>query len=224
MKKQSIIGNKDIDSGETVLTDDPTQAAEFWKDVHQSESWQRYLDEFGNTSENNDIVIGIVEKLYGDYEFTTTGFFIDALDVAMNAGELQSLPQEDPEQESIPTDKNGRKLSPQQIRWSEYTKFANEHSSQECKARSREDSGFASFIRTNLRREMNEQGVGDAATNLNDRPQSNDRVIPELARWVEEYRLMPIAEVRRRSRADTNPSGYEHFNKMMDLACKGGLI
>lgn len=130
-------------------------------------------------------------------------------------------PESEPE---VSRDRNGRPLTEAQIRWSEYTKFAHEHSSRECDERAKNDAGFASFRRTNLRREMTEGGIGDSVQNLNAHPEMPKTPSAELVAWVAQYHRTPNEEVRKLKRADFNPTGFEAYNRNLQEAIDAGLI
>jgi hypothetical protein len=145
----------------------------------------------------------------GQYEFTPVA--------------LVSEPEQQPEPEVPAVDSRGHLLGASQKAWSEYRQFAESHSSQDCRERAKVDAGFASFVRKNFEREMN-QGVGDAVENLNARSQEPTTASLELRAWVAEYNRTSAEQVRKLRRADFNPLGYTQYNKNLDAAIAAGLI
>jgi hypothetical protein len=128
-------------------------------------------------------------------EGTDTNYTVTAGRYEFVERELPVAQKPDPQPE-VPRDKNGRPLSEAQLKWSEYTTFAKEHSSRECDERARTDVGFASFRKTNLRREMAETPVGGGATNLNQRPETRKDDDPLLRKFADAWKMTPSAKLK----------------------------
>jgi hypothetical protein len=78
----------------------------------------------------------------------------------------------------------------------------------------------------NLEREAAEQSPTDLI-NLNANRTPATKVSPDLARFVEDYKTMPIQKVRMLSNAGTNPGGSvgaAHWNSLFSKATELGLI
>jgi hypothetical protein len=132
-------------------------------------------------------------------------------------------PEPEPEPEVPAVDARGHLLGASQKAWSEFRQYAESHSTQDCKERAKVDNGFASFVRKNLEREMN-QGVGDEVINLNARTHEPNTPTPELRAWATEYHKTPTEKLRQLKRADTNPFGYVEWNRNFEAAIAAGLI
>lgn len=224
-----VLNGYDVDTQERVLTDVPEEAAAFWKEIKASPEWEKFVDEYGNTSQNNDAVLECLNKLYPAEEFTSTGQFLDALNVAIDAGELERKPQE-PEPEPIPVDRNGRTLAPHQIAWGEMVRWSNAASSAAIKERVRTDEAYAKFHRANLRKEM-DQPVGDDVTLLNPHimrdgiaPTSTAMKNERLVAFANRYRQMSSEEVRKAKRLDYNPLTARQFIKDEEACIDQNLI
>jgi len=139
--------------------------------------------------------------------------------------EFELVPEPEPvvEPEVVPTDRNGNPLSASQLAWKEYREFSEAHSMQECRNRARIDSGFASFMRKNLEREA-AGGVGDAVENLNQRQQVSAPPAEELVAFAAEYYKTPTEKLRQLKRADSNPFGYQDWNRKFEACIAAGLI
>ena len=216
-----IIQGIDIHSRERVWVDGDTELArEFFTDVKATKPGHKYFADFASPA-NNEQVIAAVWKLYPDAEYVTVSAFVDAIGTLLAAGELKPTRTPEPAQviepaPPVPTDKNGRPLTPAQISWSEMTTFANEHSMREINERKRVDPVFADFIRTNLRRDMQQEIDGDVrATNPHIEqiaPPSasamkNERLVDFATRW----RSMTAEAIRKAKRFDINPLTAQAF-------------
>jgi hypothetical protein len=103
--------------------------------------------------------------------------------------------------------------------------------------RKRTDPKFASFVRTNLQREMNDTPVADSMVPNNPhllpkQELSDDALrgaaakasllLPQLEVWVAEYTTTPSSRVRF-LRSVANPF-YEQYEKSFQAAISAGLI
>ncbi len=124
-----------------------------------------------------------------------------ALELLIDSGKFkaknltQTEQLEEPAEDTRPRDKNGKLLTPQQISWSEMTQFASTATPDAIRQRRHTDHVFAEFVRTNLRREMQEQPVGDAVTPAG-QPKTKTRVTQELAEFARKYTLEPTSNLR----------------------------
>lgn len=210
----SVINGLDVATRERVFDpDDKASQAAFWAEVHATPTWKRFMAEFGNSDENNETFIGVLNKLHGDGgEFYSVSQCADALEVAMNSGALLRKPVAPaavatPPAE-VPRDRNGRPLTKSQILWAEHTRFANEHSAKDCHDRARVDAGFASFVRTNLEREI-AQPIDGAIVPEGERTGNVPRVSPgereRLVRFAQDFNALPVAEARKKLLRAYNP-------------------
>lgn len=200
--------------------------AGFYEDVYSTAAWKRFESEFG-FAENKGRLGEIVNQLHGGSEHITVSQFVDALNAGMDAGEFnrkaaEQAEPEAPAQVDVPKDKNGRQLSASQIAWGEMARWSQTASSEQIKERRKTDPAFANFYRKNLEREI--AGVGDAAVDLNAPVSLATKVSDDLKAFTEQYRRTPVAEVRRLSRADSNPNGYVAYNSQISAATAAGLI
>jgi hypothetical protein len=232
--------------GQPIYREDLTES-EKDAEVRKSPEWEDFSNRFADSDANaNLLTMADIDKLGTDSSvderrgllrnIIRSGGIISLRtikkadgQVLLNAGqyefEIRPAELEPAPEPEVPRDKNGRPLSEAQIRWSEYRQFTETHSSQDCKNRAKADVGFASFLRTNLRREMTEGGVGDAVENLNARPEEpKEKATPELLSWVAEYNRSSAEHVRKQKRADFNPLGYGKYNKNLEAAIAAGLI
>jgi hypothetical protein len=208
---------------------DPTnkdQQEIFYEDLYSTKTWERFARDFGNTAENRQSIERVLDVLYPDEEITTLRFE-DAIRTGMDSGALSRRPASPVANPTpVPTDKHGKPLTEPQRRWSEYTKFANEHSSSECRGRARTDAGFRSFVTKNLFREMNEEGVGDAVVPLNQSASPTKAGLKDerLVAFANAFRSMSSAEVKSRRSAASNPFGHAQFLEDLNACISLGLI
>ena len=176
------------------------------------------------------VIAQVIETIPGDISISAARAALRKISAAGGVtkfGNLELRPVEEPapEPEDDPRDKNGKPLTEVQLRWAEYTRFANENSVQDCRKRAGNDAGFAAYMHTNLVREMN-QPVGDDVRDINPHLQQPARTIPptdEIREFAIAYRKMSAREVRLKRQPGTNPS-FSEFNKQVSLAEAAGLI
>jgi hypothetical protein len=206
---------------------DPTnkdQQEIFYEDLYATKTWERFARDFGNTPENRQSIEKVLDTLYADDEVTVLRFE-DALTTGMDSGAIVRRPAA-PAEPEMPRTKNGVPLTEPQKRWAAYTKFANEHSSSECRELARADAGFKSFMQKNLEREMNESGVGDAVVPLNQSSSPTKAGLKDerLVAFANAFRNMSSAEVRSRKSVASNPFGAAQFMKDINDCIGLGLI
>lgn len=123
---------------------------------------------------------------------------------------------------AAPKDKHGKPLTQEQQKWSEYRVFSETHNMDECRARARRDDGYASFMRTNYQREGLQHGEGTVLNGSREMPTPDTPA--DLLAWVREYLKTPADQVRKLRRTDTNPLGFQEYNRMFELAVAKNLI
>ena len=170
---------------------------------------------FANTEVGRDFINNYNTNATGETNYTkilnasvaiaggpmiTEGILLHAITLLIDSGEIrpkQVAPVatfDEPEIDSRPRDKNGKLLSQAQISWGEMSRFAETASMADINRRKATDPQFASFVRTNLQREM-AQEVGDAVTPAG-APQNKARVSNELSQFALAYNREPIANLR----------------------------
>lgn len=197
---------------------DPDSMKEFSDAFEQTEPGKRFFQMYGaDTVEDAwDLAIDKFKKINGDDEITL-GAFSEFVDALILSGGLRK-----PE----PPAPREKKLSPSQQKWSEYRTYSEEHTMAQCKARAQQDPGYASFMHKNLEREAAEQSPTELI-NLNANRTPAAKFSPEIARFVEDYKTMPIQKVRMLSNAGTNPggpAGAARWNELFGKATELGLI
>ena len=131
----------------------------------------------------------------------SAGNLTHALELLIDSGELQpknvsqSTQLEEPEGDIRPLDKNGKLLTEQQIAWGEMARFAGTATPDAIRQRRHTDRAFADFVRTNLRREMQEQPVGDAVT-PEGQPTTKARASKELESFAHKFLVEPSSNLR----------------------------
>jgi hypothetical protein len=124
-----------------------------------------------------------------------------AIELLIDSGELQpkniaqAVQLIEPEEDKRPRDKNGKLLTQTQLDWSEMTTFAQTATPDAIRQRKYVDGKFREFIQTNLRREMQEQPVGDAVTPAG-QPTTKARASQELVDFTSKYNREPIANLK----------------------------
>lgn len=195
--------------------------------LRETDEWAEFVERFDAKSDSNlSLLAELFEEKLGDdpsvedYQRLLRNLLLAGGVVRIGGAqhEFEVVPKTEQVVEPEVPVHRGQQL------WSEYRQFAESHSIQECKQRAKVDAGFASFIRKNLEREMNEGGVGDAVENLNARPNEPKTITPELQAFVAEYHRTPNDQVRKLKRADFNPTGYEAYNRNLEAAIAAGLI
>jgi hypothetical protein len=196
----------------------PTEAKQFCKDFLNTEVGKRFSKLYDSESAQEawDGVIAKYRKIYGD-DPITLGDLKDFVSDLLLSGGLRAPEPPAPAE---------KKLSPSQQKWSEYRIYSEDHTMAQCKARAQQDAGYANFMHKNLEREAAEQSPTELI-NLNANRTPAAKVSPELARFVEDYKTMPIQKVRMLSNAGTNPGGSPgaaHWNSLFSKATELGLI
>jgi hypothetical protein len=226
--EQAIIGYR---NGEPVFEELFTQE-EILEQLYASQEWADFRARFDMSLDvNNELGNLVLEEKLGpnaklaDYKNIFKAIIAagGVVTVRGQRCEFETVPE--PEQivePEVPTDRNGRPLTPAQIAWSEYRMFSESHSMQECRNRAKTDAGYGSFFRKQYERETGE--VGDAVNNLNQRQQVSAPPAEELVAFAAEYYKTPTEKLRQLKRADSNPLGYQDWNRKFEACVSAGLI
>lgn len=145
---------------------------EFLKAKEATRKWLRETEE-GRQFRDYYLTDQNAEKLRQQIEFHNLPVDFQNLTFAFtilrDSGQLTTEEQEEAAREAEaeaadtrPRDRKGRLLSESQIEWGEMTRWADEHSAEECRQRARSDPKFAQFRHTNLVREMNAAPIDGA--------------------------------------------------------------
>jgi hypothetical protein len=162
----------------------------------------------------------------------TTRSLERALELLIDSGEIQpknvsqSTQLEEPEEDLRPRDRNGKLLTPQQIAWSEMTTFAQTATPDAIRQRKYVDGKFREFIQTNLRREMQEQPVGDAVTPAG-QPTTKARASQELVDFAHKFSHEPSANLRPKGGYVTlagETISWAVFNDLLNKATAARLL
>jgi hypothetical protein len=236
----AIINGFDSRTRERVLLEHDTEGtnSEFWKEFSDTPAWQRFAEIYCRTKANFDRIDAAIHKMYPDQKFFTSDEVTDVVVTMTESGGdekdlLDRIPvqidESAQEAHDVPRDKNGKALTQAQIKWSEMTRFAEEHSMREINERKRVDPAFADFIRTNLRRDMTQVIDGDArVTNPHldqiKAPTQAALADRRLVDFANAYRVMPAEAVRKAKRFDFNPLTAQTFIDDEAQAIKLGLL
>jgi hypothetical protein len=242
-----LIGNREVSTQDAVwipstnesLTEDNLL---FIEEIKESAVGKKFMSRFV-FGPNFDLIEATMYKLHPDAPFVTTGRLLDAMKTLMIGAPDKLIPKvvpvTTPPAESVPTDKNGRKLSASQIQWGEFTRWSETASTSERKERQRKDPAYAAFVQKQWGLRLNENPVDGDMTPFNPhlRPKqelSNDAIrgaaakasllLPQLEAWVIEYNKTPAARVRALRSPASNPIGHEKYNQAFEAAINAGLI
>ncbi len=208
-------------------------AEEIVTQLKASSEWSDFTFRFDMSNEGNKTLLEwvIEEKLGPDPDLDDYKNLLKAVIAAGGVVQVKGQQYEfetvpEPEQivepEVVPTDRNGRPLTPAQIAWSEYRTFSESNTMEACRQRAKTDAGYGSFFRKQYERQTGE--VADAAENLNTKAPQAEQIPGNVKAFADNYRTMPTAEIRRQSRYDTNPGAAKEFNFLRDEAIRLGLI
>lgn len=155
-----------------------------------------------------------------------------ALELLIDSGEIQpknvaqSTQLEEPEEDLRPRDRNGKILTPEQLAWGEMTTFAQTATPDAIRQRKHVDGKFREFIQTNLRREMQEQPVGDGVVPAG-QPATKARASQELVDFTSKYNREPIANLRPKGGYVTlagEQMSWAVFNDLLNRATAARLL
>jgi hypothetical protein len=155
-----------------------------------------------------------------------------ALEILLDAGEIQprvaveSAQLEEQPEDLRPRDRNGKLLTPQQIAWSEMTTFANTATPDAIRQRRHTDQAFAEFVRTNLRREMQETPIDGAVTPVG-QPTTKARATQELVAFAQKFLVEPSSNLRPKNGMVTlggEQITWPTFQDLLNKATAAGVI
>ncbi|SRR5258708_1389670 len=208
-------------------------AEEIVAQLKASPEWDEFTAKFDMESAPNKTLLSMLfdEKLGNDPDLKDYQRLLKSVlqaggvvRVSIGQCEFETVPEPEPvvEPEVVPTDRNGRPLTPAQIAWSEYRTFSESNSMEVCRQRAKTDAGYGSFFRKQYERQTGE--VADAVDNLNQRKQVSAPQAEALVAWAAEYHRTPVEKLRQLKRADTNPFGFQEWNRMFEACNAAGLI
>src|SRR5579864_6735266 len=153
----AIINGFDSRTRERVLLVNDVEGTnpQFWEEYkNSSSSWERFVKIYGDSEANCLRIVNILLVMYPNQNSFTHAQVDHAFVTGINSGgsasdPLDRIPVEapvsEPEPDPVPVDRNGRKLSPSQLAWSEMSKWSESASSAQVAERRRTDPEFASF-------------------------------------------------------------------------------
>lgn len=193
---------------------------EYIRSYHSDESFEQHFDLIRRTA----------IRVAGGNTSVTEDHTAHALYLLIQSGKIKPVkaaaaPIEEPPADTRPRDKNGKLLSEAQIAWGEMTRWANEHSSDECRARARNDEAFQKFMQTRLRQEMNVP-IGDAVTPVGyvEKPVAASL---DVRQFAYDYAHEKSENLRPKGGFVTiagKPMPYAEFKIRVDAAIAAGLI
>lgn len=133
-----------------------------------------------------------------------------------------AAPLEEAPVDTRPRDKNGKLLTEAQIAWGEMTRWANEHSSDECRKRATKDPAFKQFMQTRLRQEMDRGAEGVVVAK-----QSAATASADLVNFATAYNKAPAQSLRPINGTvtlDGKMYPFAEFNALVEQASKARLI
>jgi hypothetical protein len=173
------------------------------KEMFATEIGKLYKKEFYSKERVDEDEVKLVEaaKRVAGGQMISSRYLTRALELLIDSGELQprvavqAAQLEEPEEDLRPRDKNGKLLTVQQIAWGEMSRFAATATPDAIRQRRHTDSVFAEFVRTNLRREMQSQEVGDAVTPAG-QSTTKAKASKELVDFAHKFTREPSANLR----------------------------
>ncbi len=183
------------------------------------------------SDEDGEKIVAAAIQIAGD-SMISSRHLQHALTLLIDSGEIQprvavqAAELEEPAEDTRPRDKNGKLLTPPQIAWSEMTTFAQTATPDAIRQRRHTDSVFADFVRTNLRREMAEQPVGDGVVPAG-QPTTKARASHELVDFARKYNAEPIANLRPKGgfvRLEGEQLTWATFNDLLSRASAANLL
>jgi hypothetical protein len=173
------------------------------------------------TTDNVYAIVALAQERAGRVEIVIPDAEAAAKELFL-AGDLQ------PKRKKVEQPPAPKPLTASQRAWSEYRIFSESHTSSQCKARAKVDAGYATFMRKNYEREMNESPVPDAAVNLNEKAPTTKKAVPaDVADYAARYRTMSVEAARKELSPGMNPQGpaaAAEANRLFEASCAAGLI
>jgi hypothetical protein len=233
MPTEICLSDIDPRSGELVWKSG--EANEIFKEhLTASQAWDELSERFDLSEENNlavvnDFLLSIPEPLILSKAESGLRKLLYAGGVC-KFGALTPKPAEPSTAQAQITDEpardsRGHLLGDSQIKWQEYRKYSESHSSQDCKNRARVDSGYASFVKKNLEREAQE--TPSTQFTIAGQPPSKPNVTgvtTELIAWANEYKRTSTDQVRKFRNPSINPLGCAAYEANLNAAIVANLI
>jgi hypothetical protein len=169
-------------------------------------------DEFYRQYGGSEVVDANIDLLHQQLTFHNYPVTLNNLSFVFTAlrdsGQLKSAADLVAEADAArPRTRDGRLMSDSQIKWGDYTRFANTAPTEEVRKRMRTDRDFADFMRISSERERYRDGglrlVGENAST----PTVSDTERQRLAVFASEFQQMPASESRRKMLPAFNPGG-----------------
>jgi hypothetical protein len=131
-----------------------------------------------------------------------------------------------------PRDALGRIMSPKALRFRDWSTWVNnpETSMKQIQELRRTNQEFAEFYATMSARERQSEQVGDAVVNLLEPQAPSKKKITgvdeeELRLWCQQYRTLPMDEVRKiMSASQSGQTVADHNKKLLEAGIAAGLI
>jgi hypothetical protein len=192
--------------GEVVFSTDEVEEIEsalkhIFNTTEAGQDYQKNYASMARIDEDYDKIVRAASQIAGG-SYIHEGHLQHALTLLIDSGELRpkkvtpAAQLAEPEEDTRPRDKNGKLLTPQQIQWSEFRRFAEQASMSEINLRKQSDPEFASYVRKSLQREM-AQEIGDAVTPAG-APQNKARVNQNLVDFARKYNAEPSQNLKPR--------------------------
>jgi hypothetical protein len=226
---------RNADGEITFTVDDREEVVGALKEIFRTtEVGKLYLKEFYTKErgdEDAEKILGAAIQIAGGPDISSR-HLAHALTLLTDSGELkpknlvQTAQLEEPEEDTRPRDRNGKLLTPQQIAWGEMARFAETATPDAIRQRRHTDQVFAEFVRTNLRREMQEQPVGDGVTPAG-QPTTKARASQELVDFTSKYNREPIANLKPKGGFVTlggEQIPWSTFNDLLNKATAARLL
>jgi hypothetical protein len=161
--------------------------------------------------------------------FVTVDQMRHALRLLMQNGEFAAIVRASEPELEVDTRprsaKDGRFISAQEAAVEEYEEWTASNSSDACRERARTDRAYGDFYRAQNQRELRSEKVETAHTAAELLvTKESDRTNVALRQFADDYRKMPMSEIKRLSRMDSNPVGAAEFNAKFNRCVAAGLI
>jgi hypothetical protein len=195
------------------------------------QDYQKNYASMARIDEDYDKLVRAASQIAGS-SFIHEGHLQHALTLLIDSGELKpkkftpAAQLAEPEDDKRPRDRNGKLLTESQIAWGEMARFAETASADAIRQRKNVDGKFRDFIATNLRREMQEQPVGDAVTTAG-QPTAKARASKELTDFAFKYNRESIANLRPKGGFVTlagEQIPWATFNDLLSRASAANLV
>jgi hypothetical protein len=201
----------------------------------ETEIGQQYKSDYyvkENSQSDADQLLDAVEILFPlEDNHASLNQLAAALRNLILSGAIQPKDKEEeelleaPQVDLTPRDRNGKALTQAQLDWSEMTRFANESTMDAIRQRKNIDPKFRTFMATNLRREMQEQPVGDGVTPEGQVPEARgSQPSLYLIEFARKYAKEPVANLRPRGGFVTLAGEQMPWANYQDLLTKATAV